>query len=465
MEQTSENRFRSSKKLKIIMSTFLTLLAVFSMQVTTVFAEDIDIGGGLSGNENTGAVGNGFRDVDGGYRCYMEDENGKVKQQVVDFYFDGLDGRSDTTPPILEGKACAYGASIAIGGQLASKNKTFAYGDIGELIPGLKPPLYQHSAWGPNLNAWFESDDNASTVPGASNAELFIAQVFISDPNVTDLVAGYRLGKYRIVVEGVYWYNLVDPEGRLILSPAGSTMYVYGTVRDFAKYNSIEQVNNAITNHPERGVGGEWLGRYTNGACATALMLVETDEFSGFGPPTLSPDYGGDRYSYDTILTPKQGWDMHVVYKERASEKWATWDSTKYGGYQEASPGVAPKQPEIPGVDNTKIHPVTIIKYYELEKVERDSSGKKKTVYETVTGPTRQTKICTTIDVQTEPGWILRRHFQAKSDVHAAKWLDISSSIKYKQRFGASTVEMEVEGGYKYLYVWHVKVDNTPPAI
>lgn len=64
--------------------------------------------------------------------------------------------------------------------------------------------------------------------------------MFISDPNVTDLVAGYRLGKYRIVVEGVYWYNLVDPEGRLILSPAGSTMYVYGTVRDFAKYNSIE---------------------------------------------------------------------------------------------------------------------------------------------------------------------------------------------------------------------------------
>ena len=152
-----------------------------------------------------------------------------------------------------------------------------------------------------------------------------------------------------------------------------------------------------ISNHPERRVGGEWLGRYTNGACATALLLVETDEFSGFGPPTLGTDYGGDRYSYETILTDKQGWDMHVVLKERVSEKWATWDSTKYGGYQEASPGVAPKQPEIPGVDNTKIHPVTVIKYYELEKVERDSSGKKKTVYETVTGPTRQTKICTTI--------------------------------------------------------------------
>ena len=52
----------------------------------------------------------------------------------------------------------------------------------------------------------------------------------------------------------------------------------------------------------------------------------------------------------------RQGWDMHVVYKERASEKWATWDSTKYGGYQEASPGVAPKQPEIPGVDLSLIH-------------------------------------------------------------------------------------------------------------
>lgn len=193
-------------------------------------------------------------------------------------------------------------------------------------------------------------------------------------------------------------------------------------------------------------------------------MLVENDEFSKFVVPSLPASSDG-KYTYETLLADKQGWDMHVIYKERASEKWATWDSTKYGGYQEASPGVAPKQPDIPGVDNTKIHPVTIIKYYELEKVERDSSGKKKTVYETVTGPTRQTKICTTIDVQTEPGWILRRHFQAKSDVHAAKWLDISSSIKYKQRFGASTVEMEVESGYKYLYVWHVKVDNTPPAI
>lgn len=323
MEQTSENRFRSSKKLKIIASTFLVLLTFFSIQTTTVFAEDVDLGGGLSGNENTGAVGNGFRDVDGGYRCYMEDENGRIKQQVVDFYFDGLDGRSDTTPPILEGKACAYGASIAIGGQLASKNKTFAYGDIGELIPGLKPPLYQHSAWGPNLNAWFESESNIEGKNGTSNAELFIVSVFKqSGSDVVDLLYNYKIGKYRIVVEGVYWYNLVNPTGNLIQTASGNTIYVYGTVRDFAKYNSIEQVNNAITNHPERGVGGEWLGRYTNGACATALMLVETDEFSGFGPPTLSPDYGGDRYSYDTILTPKQGWDMHVVYKERASEKW-----------------------------------------------------------------------------------------------------------------------------------------------
>lgn len=82
MRQTSENRFSSSRKLKIIASTFLTLLAVFSIQITAVFAEDVDIGGGLSGNENTGAVGNGFRDVDGGYRCYMEDEHGKIRQTV-----------------------------------------------------------------------------------------------------------------------------------------------------------------------------------------------------------------------------------------------------------------------------------------------------------------------------------------------------------------------------------------------
>ena len=473
MEQTSENRFRSSKKLKIIASTILQLLVIACMQFTPVFADetgvmpptggDDDLGGGLDGTENTGAVGNGFRHIDGGYRCYMEDENGAIVQQVVDFYFDNL--ASDQFLPMAKGYTTYHGKRTALGGKFAN-SAPVPYSTLEQLIPGLKPPLWQHAPWGNNLTAWFESENSHSTIAGATNADLFILQVFTTaGDDATELLYNYMLGNYRIVVEGVYWYNLVNPEGLLILDQDDQPRYVYGTVRDFAKFNSIKMVNEMISNHPERRVGGEWLGRYTNGACATALMLVETDEFSGFGPPTLSPDYGGDRYSYDTILTPKQGWDMHVVYKERASEKWATWDSTKYGGYQEASPGVAPKQPEIPGVDNTKIHPVTIIKYYELEKVERDSSGKKKTVYETVTGPTRQTKICTTIDVQTEPGWILRRHFQAKSDVHAAKWLDISSSIKYKQRFGASTVEMEVESGYKYLYVWHVKVDNTPPAI
>lgn len=82
MEQTSENKFRSLKKLKIIVSTFLALLVIFSIQITTVFAGDDDLGSGLSGNENTGAVGNGFSHVAGGYRCYMENKAGKIKQKV-----------------------------------------------------------------------------------------------------------------------------------------------------------------------------------------------------------------------------------------------------------------------------------------------------------------------------------------------------------------------------------------------
>lgn len=92
MEQTSENKFRSLKKLKIIASTIMQLLVIACMQFTPVFADetgimpptgaDDDLGGGLSGNENTGAIGNGFSHVDGGYRCYMEDKAGKIKQRV-----------------------------------------------------------------------------------------------------------------------------------------------------------------------------------------------------------------------------------------------------------------------------------------------------------------------------------------------------------------------------------------------
>lgn len=92
MEQTSENKFRSSKKLKIIASTIMQLLVIACMQFTPVFAEEIgvmpptgaddDLGGGLDGTGNTGAVGNGFRHIDGGYRCYMEDEHGKIRQTV-----------------------------------------------------------------------------------------------------------------------------------------------------------------------------------------------------------------------------------------------------------------------------------------------------------------------------------------------------------------------------------------------
>lgn len=478
MRQASWSK-ETSRKLKSAILTLLQIVTIACLQATPIFADETGVnpptggggdhanGGEEGGNNDTSQYSNGFRQGDGGYRCYMEDKNGNIVQAVVDFYFD-KDYRNGAPNPLPTDQAIDYGRTTALGGRSLEINP-IPYGPLEQKIPGLRPPIYNHQPWGAELNAWFESDTDVSGV-SKSNAELFIATVFgvVGEP-ADEYIYQYQLGNYRIVVEGVYWYNLADKDNKLVKTSDGKIRYVYGTARDIALYNQTASisgipVNDLISKHPERRIGGEHLNAYTNDLCVKAVMFVEDDEFSGFIVPNLpTTEYG--KYTYETILADKQGWDMIVVWKEQVSEKWATWDSTKYGGYQEASPGVAPKQPEIPGVDNTKIHPVTIIKYYELEKVELDSSGKKKTVYETVTGPTRQTKICMTIDVQTEPGWILRRHFQAKEDVHAAKWLDISSSIKYKQRFGASTVEMEVESGYKYLYVWHVKVDNTPPAI
>lgn len=396
------------KDLRLIVRTIIQLIVMICVQITPVFADetgintgsggDVNIGGGEGSGEGTQHMNTGYHQSDGGYRCYMEDKNGSIVQPIVDFYFD-YDYYNGVSTSLPKSGQTYWGKQAALGGTAGTRK--LRYSSLEDLIPGLRQPLYGHQAWGPNLNAWFESDDNASTVPGASNAELFIVAVFnSSEYNAQNLLYNYKLGNYRIVVEGIYWYNLLAKNGDLIQID-GKTQYVYGTVRDIATYNQTATiagipVNELISNYPERRTGGGQLNAYTNRDFATAIMLVEDDEFSKFVVPNLPASSDG-KYTYETLLADKQGWDMHVIYKERASEKWATWDSTKYGGYQEASPGVAPKQPEIPGVDNTKIHPVTIIKYYELEKVERDSSGKKKTVYETVTGPTRQTKICTTI--------------------------------------------------------------------
>lgn len=57
------------------------------------------------------------------------------------------------------------------------------YTDITALASaGLEPPLYNHEAWGPEMDAWFESE--ATGISGFSNAGAWIAGAFKYEDDV-----------------------------------------------------------------------------------------------------------------------------------------------------------------------------------------------------------------------------------------------------------------------------------------
>lgn len=66
---------------------------------------------------------------------------------------------------------------------------------------------------------------------------------------------------------------------------------------------------------------------------------------------------------------------MHIVNKEQASEKWATYDAREYGGELGKSPGVTPKMPPLAGMENvtTTWRDVTVIKYYEEYSTDKET--------------------------------------------------------------------------------------------
>ena len=108
------------------------------------------------------------------------------------------------------------------------------------------------------------------------------------------------------------------------------------------------------------------------------------------------------------------GFGIHIIRKEQASEKWATYDATKYGGTKGNSPGVTPKMPPLAGMGDTATtwRDVTVVKYYEEYT---ETNGKRK--YSTVSGPYETKSICLQIEIQTEPGWTLQEFIQTQADL------------------------------------------------
>lgn len=444
----------------------LSLIAAL-MFSTTAFAEgeDKDIGTGWTDEVGAGSRDWGYNDFAGGYRTYMESEGGNVVQEVTDIYFADPNG---------EGAGMTFYRAQAIGNKAA--HYMIPYTDIP--ASGLEPPLYNHEAWGPEMDAWFESE--ATGLNGFTNATAWIYGAFKKASNLEDLLDGYNNGRYRIVVEAIYWWRPVSYNGALMKDANGNRTWFYGTIKNGAVFDN--HIRHLISKDGLPG-GGKYLGYYTNQVMATALTLDDTDTgFSGFTP--IPQDAGANKtgeggiYTYSEIQQHKVGYGMHIIFREKAEEKWYTYKSPSgaIGGPEAESP----EMPDIPGVQTGgKFRPVTIIKYYEERTVQQD--GKTKSDWKTVSGPYDRSQVCRSIVIQNEPGWTVKGWFTQSSSSKPGLWKNLQSiRVRAPQKgtqatepnpitVGQTSIdkvtgEIKINEGVKTLYVWLVreKTDDTP---
>ena len=216
------------------------------------------------------------------------------------------------------------------------------------------------------------------------------------DPDKTITVVEKQTIQETIEYEELEWKQLpyTNPktaqtyEVRHYIAPDQSKVtWVYGTIRetaafeqtqigteDFRKGTGMDKVS------PTCQYGTEQFHSHTNGLMATTLNLKEPDAgFSSMGtigsPSSTCSCHGDALYSYSQIKNKSEGFATHIIRKEQASEKWATWDASAYGGPVGKSPGVTPKMPPLAGMENvtTTWRDVTVIKYYEEYSTDKET--------------------------------------------------------------------------------------------
>lgn len=465
---------------KLMISTLLVIVLSFAMSLscfaatpgpgtTVTSGGDDNIGGGSNNENGQEKVDYGIGRMDGAYRTYMEDSSGSIVSKIVDVTLGQVTTWNGGNSPTVVGKGAALGAD-----ENAVRRNDFL--EIKKYFSGIRPPF--HGPFGPEMNAWFESpntENAAMAAAGFQNADAWIWACFgpvEGSGRASEYIKKYEECEYRIVVEALYWYDAIDYEQNYIGT-------VYGTIRDIARFN--QDYSQLISN--KNGVGGgTWLGNATNDSMCTALELVETDEFSGWGPHrgTGSNSGGeGGQYSYADILTDKEGFAMHIIYKLKSSELWFTNDASQVGGPAEPSPGNTPTMGNPGnGIEVETIRPVTVIKHYEQINTRADGS----TYNEPVAGPYSRIQICRTIQIQNEAGasggeWNLTRWFTSNDQGVRSKW-ELYDTKRY---FTSGTRETIVFVGKKtnsstekvrddidHLYVLHTKEgdkEDPPPDI
>lgn len=440
----------------------------------TVPGDDDNLGGQEDGNNGQTQVEYGIRRADGGYRTYMENSSGSIVSKIVDVY---LDGTPTTRHGSISKDDTNYGKDAVLGGY---QNPVEANGTaaIKEYFAGIRPPF--SGPFGDELNNWFESpvtENAAMAAAGFQNADAWIWACFepaTDSATATEYIKKYEDGEYRIVVEALYWYDVVNYDCKYLATIAG-------TVRDIARYN---QTNSTLISNKDGVGGGPWLGVATNDQLCTALIMTEVDEFSGLRPPeNPGSNIGGEggRLSYNDILSDrKDGWGTHVIYKVKSSEMWFTNDASQVGGPTEPSPGNTPLMGNPGnGIVVEIIRPVTVVKHY--EQVNTDSEGH--TYYKREAGPYQQLQICRTIKIQNEyeasgGEWTLTKWFTSNNQGVRSKWelydpdrwfTDGSNvSIVFVGKKNPLDEDEKVQEDIDHLYILHTKEgekEDPPPDV
>lgn len=456
--------------LLVIMLSFAMSMSVFAATpgsgTTTNPGKDDNIGSGSENENGQGKVDYGIGRADGAYRTYMEDSSGSIVSKIVDVQLGQVTTWNGGNQPTV----------MYTGAALGGDTNAVVWNDSLEIkryFSGIRPPF--HGPFGPEMNTWFESpntENAAMAAAGFQNADAWIWACFgpvEGSGRASEYIKKYEECEYRIVVEALYWYDAIDYEQNYIGT-------VYGTIRDIARFN--QEYSQLVSNKDGVG-GGPWLGNATNDSMCTALELVETDEFSGWGPHrgTGSNSGGeGGQYSYADILTDKEGFAMHIIYKLKSSELWFTNDASQVGGPTEPSPGNTPTMGNPGnGIEVETIRPVTVVKHYEQVNTRADGS----TYNEPVAGPYKRIQICRTIQIQNEAGasggeWNLTRWFTSTDQSVRSKW-ELYDTKRY---FTSGTRETIVFVGKKvpnssekvredidHLYILHTKEgDKEDPA-
>ena len=393
------------------MIQFMALFIAIVQFVIPVHADNTN-GQGSIGNVGN-LVSDGIQVNDGGYRIYFEGPGGTVEGSVIDLYM--VDA-----PP--SGNIRRH-YSTQIGGR--ERDAEINYQKVANMIPGLQTPLLSSNMV---LHNWLEQPNGFESQ--MSNAEMLMKSTLeatgMSKSETSDLLERYQLGELRIVVEAIYWfgyagdYEIVereipepvmgpDPENPENIIQIGTTtrkekervylngfksypydgarLYVYGTAKEIASFERSELATDPLAVQ-QLGMdkvnqycqyGTDFAYNYSNANFGTAIQLEETDGdgFSGMGKiPSPTGYYNGSPlYSYNQITAPYAGFGMHIVNKEQASEKWATYDASAYGGPVGKSPGVTPKMPPLAGMENvtTTWRDVTVIKYYEEYSTDKET--------------------------------------------------------------------------------------------